>query len=1116
MAQVAHPVRGYVAAVFGRGKDGRETQGSGYLLMPRVVLTAGHVVAGAAGIRAVVPGGAGPVPCRLAWVKNSEECDVALLIAERDLVADEAAVDFDPVVLGLVDGLRVFPGAEAVGYPDVQRGRGGELDSEQFVGTYKPGSNMLGSRHVLDSAHAAPQGAAGGVSPWAGMSGAPVFVNGLLAGVVCEVPGGWGNSRLALTPVRALASDTGFLGVSADAGFWPETRELLPSQESEVAAFEGKFRDYVVRTQGALTIVGLTLSDGEGEAWPLDVAYLSLEVTAASGPMRSMDWGGDGPSFAPAPASLRAADALSGRQRVLLRGTAGSGKTTLMQWLAVASARDGLPPELADLRGCVPLLLPLRTLLRKGEPLPEPEDFLRTVARPLAGLPAARGWVSRKLDEGRALLLIDGVDEVPEAERKRTLAWLKDLLVAYPEARYVVTTRPSAVRDGWLADLGFAEMELLPMSRGDVAAFIDRWHAAAACDRDDERLPLLRDALKAAVVAKPDLGRLATNPLMCAMICALNRSRNGFLPNGRMELYRAGLELLLVRRDREREVLADPEGLELDPAEQVALLQKLAYWLVINGRSEIEWDKAVTLVERALPAMPRLLASGSAEQVLRRLVLRSGLLRQPTSETLDFIHRTFQDYLGAQAAVDDMDFDLLVGHAHEDQWEDVLRMAVGYAAPRGRTELLRKLLERGEREAEYRDRMRLLAAACLHEAAVVDPQVREEVQEATAELVPPPDQDAAKALAGVGAFVLDLLPGPEGLTEEQALAVATTATVIGDDRAIPLLSQYATHDSMSVRAQLAWSWHRFDVDRYADAVVGRLRYEGGVDPELRFVARSTEHLKALKRLGGRPMVEVRDLELRDCVADLVTPALQGLTLRGQTAVDLRDLRVCPPLRKLDVYPNRGVTYVRSLNATALESLSILAEAHDEELEVIASMDRLRRLHIGLLGDASEEPRVVPLPPGLRSLSLHFKSPHKLRPSGIAAHSGIERVTFSTDVVERDALALHTLRGLRVVAVHHEDLAGLGNVKPLPQVTSLFLTDPVGQGLDCVPVVYPCLTKLAIYISESDPDVFDLAPLRTLGPIRVSLNGGRALNRELLAEGSEVTEHEYLTRLVITP
>lgn len=839
-----HPAKERIAAVFGRG------QGSGYLLTPRLVLTAAHVVADCEAPRVIVPGGVGQVRCKVAWARDDDRrCDVALLVAERDLVTEDAAAAFEPLTWGRAYDLRSWPGAQAIGFPHVQRDACGELDTEQVVGTFKPGSNLLSGRHVLDSDHDAPEAPADGGSPWAGMSGSAVFVEGLLAGVVNADPAGWRHGRLTVTPSETLWSEFRFLQECLLAGHKPESRSLMSSRQLEIEAFERRLREYVVEKVGKLTIIGLTLSDGDGETWPLDAAYLSLELTSAS--RRPAGGFGLPPGEAAGrsvPSPRRAEEALAGQNRVLLRGAAGSGKTTLLQWLATITARGELPPALGHLSGCLPVTLPLRTLIRRGA-LPQPEEFLAASAGPLAGLPAAQGWATRRLTEGTALLLIDGVDEVPEADRRRTLVWVKDLLAAYPNARFVITTRPSAVREGWLADAGFTELELLPMSRADVTSFIDRWHTAAG-QQGDARLRAFRDSLTTAVVAKGDLGRLATNPLMCALICALNRSRKGCLPHGRMELYRAALELLLVRRDRERDVVVGGDGPELEHDQQVALLQKVAYWLIRNGRSEIEWHKAVEILERALPAMPHVAQRGSAEDILRHLVLRSGLLRQPTSGTLDFIHRTFQDYLGAQAAVDEWDFDVLVNNAHDDQWEDVLRMAVGHAPPRARAELLGMLLERGDREEGHRHRLHLLAAACLEHAVMVDPEIRARVEKSAAELVPPRDVEAAKALAGAGRVVLDLLPGPEGLSDEVAHAVVVVATTVSDDRAIPLLARYAAHPSLAVRAQLAWAWDRFDTEHYAEAVIARLSYEDG----LAFVVKSRAHEEALERLGGRPEV----------------------------------------------------------------------------------------------------------------------------------------------------------------------------------------------------------------------------------------------------------------------
>ncbi|MGK5733167.1 NACHT domain-containing protein [Streptomyces sp. URMC 124] len=1056
-----HPAKERIAAVFGR------SQGSGYLLAPNLVLTAAHVVGDCAHPRAIVPGGAGQVRCRVVWARDdNRRCDVALLVGERDLVPEDVAEAFEPLVWGRAYDLRVWPGAQAIGFPHVQRDEEGELDTEQVVGSLKPGSNLLSGRHVLDSEYGPPQPPADGGSPWAGMSGAAVFVDGLLAGVVCADPNGWRHGRLTVTPSATLWQDFAFLSECLLVGHKPESRSLASPRQLEIEAFERRLRDYVVEKSGELTIIGLTLSDGEGETWPLDAAYLSLELTggAARGSGSGAAGAGAGAmgEWLPensTPSPKRAEEALAGRRRVLLRGAAGSGKTTLLQWLATITARGDLPPGLGHLSGCMPLTLPLRTLIRRGE-LPQPEEFLASAAGPLAGLPAAQGWVTRRLTEGTALLLIDGVDEVPEADRRRTLTWVKDLLAAYPDARYVITTRPSAVREGWLADAGFTELELLPMSRGDVVSFIERWHDAAGA-RHHEPLRAFRDSLTTAVVTKRDLGMLATNPLMCALICALNRSRKGYLPHGRMELYRAALELLLVRRDRERGVVVGGDGPELEHAQQVALLQKIAYWLIRNGRSVIEWHKAVEILDRALPAMPAVAARGSAEDILRHLVLRSGLLRRPTNETLDFIHRTFQDYLGAQAAVDDWDFDVLVHHAHDDQWEDVLRMAVGHAPPRARAELLRLLLERGDKEPAHRARLHLLAAACLEHATEVDWEVRARVEKAAAELVPPRDLEAAKSLAAAGEVVLDLLPGPEGLSDEVAHAVVVAATTVADEKAVPLLSRYAAHPSLEVRAQLAWAWDRFETEAYAEGVIGRLAYEDGLD----FVVKSREHLAVLKRLGGRPRVQIRWPEAGDALED-------ALDLGGLQTLHLW----------LEGWP-QGLHRLRTM--TELQDLTL----HWEDMGFWASSCEVR------------------LPRGIRYLHLGPGASASAELPDLAGHPTLQRLVIHGGDA-RKRLALASLPELRFLRVYGEDLRYLADVEPLLQVEELHVKESTGlSGLAHVARAYPALKKINIMDPERHGSgaPVDLAALGNLGPVDVRIrHTGPVLNQDALPPGSRLT------------
>ncbi|MEK8172006.1 NACHT domain-containing protein [Streptomyces sp. M19] len=78
-----------------------------------------------------------------------------------------------------------------------------------------------------------------------------------------------------------------------------------------------------------------------------------------------------------------------------------------------------------------------------------PDRLLAAAHNPLHGAQPA-GWADRVLAAGRGLLLVDGLDEIPERDRDRVRDWLTDLLIAYPGNLWLVTSRPPpSPTTGW-------------------------------------------------------------------------------------------------------------------------------------------------------------------------------------------------------------------------------------------------------------------------------------------------------------------------------------------------------------------------------------------------------------------------------------------------------------------------------------------------------------------------------------------------------------------------------------------------------------------------------------------------------------------------------------------
>ncbi|MET8177403.1 NACHT domain-containing protein [Streptomyces sp. NPDC005336] len=654
---------------------------------------------------------------------------------------------------------------------------------------------------------------------------------------------------------------------------------------AEDAAFEERYARDIVAGHDHLTIYGIDLADSP-DTWPLDAAYLSLETETDAGP------------------SAPAEQALTGRDRVLLWGVAGSGKTTLVQWLAVSVARGDLPAPLEGLRGRVPFVLPVRRFRRDG--FPAPAAFLSAVRHPQAGAQPP-GWAERVLPDGRGLLLVDGIDEAPEEDREQLRQALRELPARYPGNVWLITSRPSAVRENWLASDRFAELKLAPLSREGVTAFIRRWHTAARQDgaggTDLDLLDGYEETLLDAVRITRDLGRLATNPLMCGLICALHRDRRGYLPRGRKALYDAALSMLLERRDRER-AMPPPDGIDLPQEPKIRLLQKLAHWMLLNGRSEMDRATAIETLARHLPAIPHAARQGGPEEIYRHLLNRTGLLREPAPGSVDFVHRTFQDYLSARAVVERHDFDFLIDHAHLDDWEEVIRMSVALARPDECVYLLEGLLaaRKDARPVHARHR-KLLAAACLEHATELAPEVRSRVHRYTRDLVRPTTLEGARALGWIGPIVLEMLPDPTGVSDEEAHRLAVTAGSIADDRAIDYLARLRDRTSWAVRSQLAGAWRRYDTDRYAEEIIAHLD-----ERELDFPVTDPDELRALRRLGGRPCVQIAGaFTPRQLTEGLVAERLTELWL----AYDLGEQR---NLRWLSAFPRLHTLRVSARNA----------------------------------------------------------------------------------------------------------------------------------------------------------------------------------------------------------
>ncbi|MCP9979110.1 NACHT domain-containing protein [Actinomadura madurae] len=279
-------------------------------------------------------------------------------------------------------------------------------------------------------------------------------------------------------------------------------------------------------------------------------------------------------------------------------------------------------------------------------------------AAPWLGGAVSVEWLEKRLARGRCVVLLDGLDEVADAQsRGRVVQWVEDQISRYPGNAFVVTSRPFGYDGNRLSRADVLQVQRFTSRQ--IRAFLDAWYRAIEHrSREGDPQEIDRIAAQAAddlfrrIIARPALYDLAANPLLLTMIANVHRYRSS-LPGSRAALYEEVCQVLLHRR-QEAKNLADAEldGLSGDKKERI--VQELAWYMMRRRLRDVPAEEA----ERAIRTVLQRTAPDIAPDAFLHYVRRSGLLLEHRYRRYGFAHLTLQEYLAAA---------LVPGHASRRQ-----------------------------------------------------------------------------------------------------------------------------------------------------------------------------------------------------------------------------------------------------------------------------------------------------------------------------------------------------------------------------------------------------------------------------------------------------------------
>lgn len=316
-------------------------------------------------------------------------------------------------------------------------------------------------------------------------------------------------------------------------------------------------------------------------------------------------------------------NAFQAHQHIMIYGKPGAGKTTFLKRLAVECARGRLRPEL------VPIFVTLK-------------DFSEADRSPSLFEYVHLQWNKSEdtrtvLKEGRALILLDGLDEVRDHDFVRVRNAIETFTTEYHRCWIALTCRIAARE---YAFERFTEVEMADFTTSQIEAFATRWFGVRG---EAKRARIFMERLK----ANAPIFELASSPLLLTLLCLVFQERNDF-DGTRAELYGEGLEILLRQWDAKRGVERDrPYGLTITDME--ILLSEIAYRRFLKSEYFFDQQSLGKQVEaffaaRTFDQVDRELR---AERVLDSIESHLGLLVQRAVRVYSFSHLTFQEYLTA-------------------------------------------------------------------------------------------------------------------------------------------------------------------------------------------------------------------------------------------------------------------------------------------------------------------------------------------------------------------------------------------------------------------------------------------------------------------------------------
>ena len=366
--------------------------------------------------------------------------------------------------------------------------------------------------------------------------------------------------------------------------------------------------------------------------------------------------------------TLPGLEVVSRTSKLMLLGKPGSGKTIFLQYLATECNKGQFQPH---------RIVVFIKLKKFAEDTQDESDFnlFNYISQEFLCSGTEEESTKTVLTQGRMLILLDGLDEVPLADADKVTREIRRFTETYYKNSFVITCRIGAQQYKFQE---FTEFEIADFQDKQVENFAKNWFVAVALkSRENAEATgnMLINQLN--LLENQPIREFTATPMLLHFICLVFHAKKQAFPSNIAKFYEQLLNILLVRWDEVRGIKRVTLNGSLSAASKKKLLYQIAAITFEQGDYYFEQDKIQELMTDYLITLPDITLDN--QSLLKTIETQHGLLVEEARGIYSFSHLTFQEYFMAKNIVENYQFKawkILLCHLTETRWHNVFLLTV--------------------------------------------------------------------------------------------------------------------------------------------------------------------------------------------------------------------------------------------------------------------------------------------------------------------------------------------------------------------------------------------------------------------------------------------------------